>query len=152
MEIKNLEKLLSEMSLEEKVGQMIQVPAKLLTKGGLLTGPTEAMEILVSDTASMITPEQQKKLDEYKKKAADIFRRRYEKEAQQVLTGVYSRKYKNTSNQNFVEINQAAIEELIKKQTDIAAQTGIDPNTSQKIAQEVIDKVSTQLQNMQNNK
>lgn len=114
--------------------------------------PTEAMEILASDTASMITPEQQKKLDEYKKKAADIFRRRYEKEAQQVLTGVYSRKYKNTSNQNFVEINQAAIEELIKKQTDIAAQTGIDPNTSQKIAQEVIDKVSTQLQNMQNNK
>lgn len=113
--------------------------------------PTEAMEILVSDTDTTLTPDKQKKLDEYKKKAADIFRRRYEKEAQQVLSGIYARKYNNTSNQNFVQINQAAIEELIKKQTDIAAQTGIDPNTSQKIAQEVIDKVSTQLQNMQNN-
>lgn len=111
--------------------------------------PTAAMEILISDTASTLTPEKQKQLDEYKAKAADIFRRRYEREAERVLSHIYGRKYRNSSNKNFVDANQDAISELIQKQTDIAAQTGIDPGTSQKIAQEVIDKVSTRLQNAQ---
>lgn len=111
--------------------------------------PTAAIEILTSDTASALTPEKQKQLDEFKAKAADIFRRRYEKEAERVLSRIYGKKYRNTSNKNFVDANQDAISELIQKQTDIAAQTGIDPGTSQKNAQEVIDKVSTRLQDAQ---
>lgn len=45
MLIEDLKKLLKEMSLEEKVGQMVQIHANLLTEGGLLTGPTETMEM-----------------------------------------------------------------------------------------------------------
>lgn len=112
--------------------------------------PSAAMEMLMSDTASALTPEKQKQLEEYKAKTADIFRRRYEREANRILSRIYGRKYRNESNKNFVDANQDAISELIKLQTDIAAQTGVDPGTSQKIAQEVIDKVSTQLQNAQN--
>lgn len=53
MEIKDLEKLLSEMSLEEKVGQMVQIPANMLTEGGLITGPTDSIE-MTKETASLV--------------------------------------------------------------------------------------------------
>lgn len=53
MDLLELEKLLHSMSLEEKVGQMVQIPANLLTEGGLLTGPTESME-MTDETLSLI--------------------------------------------------------------------------------------------------
>ena len=41
MEQKQLEKLLEQMTLEEKVGQMIQVTGKMLAQeGNVITGPT----------------------------------------------------------------------------------------------------------------
>ncbi len=45
MEIKDLQKLLSELTLEEKVGQMIQIPAVMLAEGGIITGPTDTVEM-----------------------------------------------------------------------------------------------------------
>lgn len=45
MEQRELEKLLQEMSLEEKIGQMVQIPANILTDGGLMTGPAGNMEL-----------------------------------------------------------------------------------------------------------
>lgn len=45
MELKELQRLLGEMSLEEKVGQMVQIPANMLTEGGLITGPTDSIEM-----------------------------------------------------------------------------------------------------------
>ncbi len=53
MDLLELEKLLHSMSLEEKIGQMVQIPANLLTEGGLLTGPTESME-MTDETLSLI--------------------------------------------------------------------------------------------------
>lgn len=53
MELRDLEKLLSEMSLEEKVGQMVQLPANMLTDGGLLTGPTDSIE-MTEETTSLV--------------------------------------------------------------------------------------------------
>ncbi len=40
-----LKELLRDMSLEEKVGQMIQLPAEVLTGGGLVTGPTGTTQL-----------------------------------------------------------------------------------------------------------
>lgn len=46
MEQKQLEKLLQQMTLEEKVGQMIQVTGKMLAQeGNVITGPTETVEM-----------------------------------------------------------------------------------------------------------
>ena len=42
---KQLNELLQDMSLEEKVGQMIQLPAEILTGGGLVTGPTGTTQL-----------------------------------------------------------------------------------------------------------
>ncbi len=53
MELRDLEKLLSEMSLEEKVGQMVQIPANMLTEGGLITGPTDSIE-MTGETTSLV--------------------------------------------------------------------------------------------------
>lgn len=52
MELRDLEKLLKEMSLEEKVGQMVQLPANMLTEGGIMTGPTDSIE-LTEETRSL---------------------------------------------------------------------------------------------------
>lgn len=53
MELRDLEKLLNEMSLEEKVGQMVQIPANMLTEGGLITGPTDSIE-MTEETTSLV--------------------------------------------------------------------------------------------------
>ncbi len=53
MELKDLEALLRDMSLEEKVGQMVQIPGNMLTEGGLITGPTDSIE-MTKETASLI--------------------------------------------------------------------------------------------------
>ena len=46
MEQKQLEKLLEQMTLEEKVGQMIQVTGKMLAQeGNMITGLTETVEM-----------------------------------------------------------------------------------------------------------
>lgn len=53
MEYNDLKKLLSEMSLEEKVGQMVQIPAAMITNGGIITGPTDSVEI-TEEMASLV--------------------------------------------------------------------------------------------------
>ena len=53
MQLMDLEKLLDEMSLEEKVGQMVQIPGNMLTEGGLITGPTDSIE-MTKENASLI--------------------------------------------------------------------------------------------------
>lgn len=45
MEWKELQNLLKDMSLEEKVGQMVQIPAKVMVSGGIITGPAETVEM-----------------------------------------------------------------------------------------------------------
>lgn len=108
--------------------------------------PAAAMEDLISDTLSDITPEKQKQIDDYKAKASHIFRKRYEREAERILSRVYTSRYNGTTERRFVAASQAAIEELTKLQTDIAAQAGIDPQTSQTIALEIIERVSNRKQ------
>ena len=45
MELVQLEALIKDMSLEEKIGQMVQLPATMLTEGGLVTGVTDNLDI-----------------------------------------------------------------------------------------------------------
>jgi len=52
MEYRQLEQLLNEMSLEEKVGQMVQLPAGMIAKEGLITGQVDYLHL----------PEEQKRL------------------------------------------------------------------------------------------
>ncbi|MBQ8814271.1 MAG: beta-glucosidase BglX [Lachnospiraceae bacterium] len=51
MEQRQLENLLREMTLEEKIGQMVQISGHLLTEGGILTGPADTVEITGEQSA-----------------------------------------------------------------------------------------------------
>lgn len=108
--------------------------------------PVAAMADIMSDTTQTLSPEKEKELEEYKAKAVKIFQRRFAREADRILSGIYTKKYSSGNVNSFVSSNQAAIEELMKIQVDIAAQTGIDPQTSQNIAAEVIEEISNKKQ------
>ena len=108
--------------------------------------PVTAMTDIMTDTTSNMTPEKEKELEEYRAKAAKIFQRRFAREADRILSGIYTKKYSSGNARSFVEANQSAIEELMKLQVDIAAQTGIDPQTSQSIAAEVIEQIANEKQ------
>lgn len=74
MEIKELEKLLSEMSLEEKIGQMIQITGSMLSVDSLITGPTETIEIsdeMLSMVGSILNIEGAEKMREIQKNYVD---------------------------------------------------------------------------------
>ena len=45
MDIKQLIELINDMTLEEKIGQMVQLPSTMLTDGGLITGPDGDVEL-----------------------------------------------------------------------------------------------------------
>ena len=67
-----LRKLLNEMSLEEKVGQMVQMSKHLVMDGGVMTGPVDSMEVsaeerkLIGSILGKIKTEETKKVqDEY---------------------------------------------------------------------------------------
>ena len=45
MEYRKLEELLQDMSLEEKVGQMVQIPAGMIAREGLVTGLIDTLHL-----------------------------------------------------------------------------------------------------------
>lgn len=51
MEYSELEQLLKKMTLEEKVGQMVQIPAHMMQEGGIITGPTDSIEMTEENLA-----------------------------------------------------------------------------------------------------
>ena len=100
--------------------------------------PVTELGFIANDTMTTLTPEQQKKL------AETIFRKRFEREAERILSKVY-----NSSNMGvgvgetkFMTASQKAIEELAKVQEEIASQTAISGTKSQRIASEIIEKVA----------
>lgn len=71
MEMRELEQLLNEMSLEEKIGQMIQITGSMLSVDSLITGPTESIEIsddMLSMVGSILNIEGAEKMREIQEK------------------------------------------------------------------------------------
>jgi len=71
MQIKELEKLLSEMSLEEKVSQMIQINGNMMKLSTLVTGPTESIDItdeMLSMVGTVLNVEGAEKMCEIQQK------------------------------------------------------------------------------------
>ncbi len=70
MEINSLRKLMSEMSLEEKVGQMVQMDCRLVMEGGVITGPVDSMTVsdeerkLIGSILSKIKTEETKNVQD----------------------------------------------------------------------------------------
>lgn len=104
--------------------------------------PVTELGFIRNDTATTLTPEQQKKLEEYEKKAEAIFRKRFEREADRILSKVYNSSNMGVGETKFMSASQKALEELTKVQEEIASQTTMSGAKSQLIATEIIEKVA----------
>ena len=89
-----------------------------------------------------MTVEQKKKMAEYEKKSEEIFRRRFEREADRIISKVYNRNTMGASESKFMAASQKAMEELNSAQEEIASQTAMPSAKSRLIASQIIDKVT----------
>lgn len=106
--------------------------------------PATELGFIATDTAAALSPEQQKKMEEYEKKAESIFRKRFEREAERILTKVYNSGNMGVGEKKFIVESQKALKELSEVQEEIASQTAISGAKSQRIASEIIEKVSNE--------
>ncbi len=110
------------------------------------------MEILTdSGVLDTVTMEQRKVLDLYIKKSEDIFRRQFAKEADRVMTKMYSRENMSASENKFISSNNAMRNELLKIQNDLIEQSGISDEAAGRISLEVIEMLTKQKQQQMNN-
>lgn len=100
-----------------------------------------------TDSVGSLTAKQRKKLDMFEKKAEDIFRKRYEREADRILSKVYNRKNMSMTEKNFLATSRKTLEELSKAREEIASQTAMPNSKSQLVATEIINKVTERKMN-----
>jgi len=79
-------------------------------------------------------------------KAEDIFRKRFTKEADQILSRVYNNENMNANEKTFMANTNAMRDDLVKLQTDLTEQTGITSDKASRIAMEVIDQLTLEKQ------
>lgn len=94
------------------------------------------------DTIAPLTPEERKLMDEYEAKCEQIFREQYEKEAEAILSKIYNRTAMNSSEKAFLAGSHSTMEELLKAQVEIAAKAGLTDSKSQRIATEIVEKIT----------
>ncbi len=80
----------------------------------------------------------------YQAKAEEIFRKKYEKEADRILSRIYNKDYMNTTEKKFLSESQSTIDELMKMQQKMGEEANLTPERSQLIATEIIDRITEQ--------
>lgn len=104
--------------------------------------PANELGFIANDTVTQLTPEQQKKMAEYEKKAEEIFRKRFEREADRILSKLYNENNMGFNEKKFMETSQKTLEELSNAQEKIASQTAISGAKSQRIASEIVERIA----------
>ena len=80
----------------------------------------------------------------YQAKAEEIFRKRYEKEADRVLSKIYNNNYMNNSEKKFMTESENTVNELMKLQSELGAEAGLSPERSQLVASSIIERITNQ--------
>ena len=101
------------------------------------------------DASEQLDP---RRLKEYEAKAEQIFRKRYSREAERILSGIYNSDKMNVTEKNFKATNQATMEELVKAQVKMGDDAGLSNSRSQLIATQIIEQVSDKLKSQMKNK
>lgn len=120
-----------------------------MTSDGLLTedGIGENADLANMDTVSQLTKEQEAQMKIYQEKCEKIFRKKYEKETDRILSKIYNSEYMGPNEKKFVAGSQAIVQELVDVQNKLAEEANLDQATSQRIASEIIDKITEQKKN-----
>jgi serine/threonine protein kinase len=80
----------------------------------------------------------------YQAKAEEIFRKRYEKEADRVLSKIYNKNYMNNSEKKFMTESENTVNELMRLQNELGAEAGLTPERSQLVASSIIERITNQ--------
>ena len=99
-----------------------------------------------SDSVEIDTLGERMAMEAYMQKAEDIFRKRFTKEADQILSRVYNNENMNANEKTFMANTNAMRDDLVKLQTDLTEQTGITSDKASRIAMEVIDQLTLEKQ------
>ncbi|MBQ8705944.1 MAG: protein kinase family protein [Paludibacteraceae bacterium] len=101
---------------------------------------------VMNDGDSLVAAEQ-KSQEEYQAKAEAIFRKRYTEEADKILSKIYNKDHMNASEKSFMSQSESTVDELMKAQQKISAESALDPARSQLIATEIIERLTEQKKN-----
>ena len=102
------------------------------------------MELQAATPDSAVTAVDEEQMQIYEKKAEEIFRKRYAQEADRILSKIYDNEHMNSSEKKFKTESSAVMEELSKKQAELGGQAGLNDAKSQRIATEIIERLSNE--------
>jgi hypothetical protein len=87
----------------------------------------------------------EKQMREYEAKAEQIFRKQFSKEAERILSKIYNNERMNADENAFMTLSSSANAELLKKQSELSGQAGLNDTKAQRIASDIIDQVTNRL-------
>ena len=99
-----------------------------------------------SDSVEVDTLGERMAMEAYMQKAEEIFRKRFTREADQILSRVYNNENMNANEKTFMANTNAMHADLVKLQTELTEQTGISSDKASRIAMEVIDHLTLEKQ------
>lgn len=92
--------------------------------------------------ATLMTPQERAMMKRYEMKAEEIFRKRYAKAADPILSTIYNKKSMASDQEKFAATSLAGAEELDRLQKELANEVGITDVRGQKLASEVIQEIT----------
>jgi len=104
--------------------------------------PSMLVEAEEPDTAATQVDEKEMKV--FEAKAEQIFRKRYAAEADRILSKIYDKEHMNVSEKKFLSESTAVMAELSKKQMELGEEAGLNDTKSQRIASEIIERITNQ--------
>ena len=99
----------------------------------------EQLGVVSADSASEVDWDAQRA---FEAKAEEIFRKKYEAEADRVLSKIYNKNYMNNSEKKFMAGSESTIEELMQLQQQLGAESSLNPTRAQVIATEIIERIT----------
>ena len=79
-------------------------------------------------------------------KAEMIYRKRYQKAADEILSKVYNNKHMGSSEKTFMANSQSMAEELLKVQQELAGEAGLPDGLAGRIGHEIVEQLTQQKQ------
>ena len=104
--------------------------------------PSMLVEVEEPDTVATQVDEKEMKV--FEAKAEQIFRKRYAAEADRILSKIYDKEHMNVSEKKFLSESTAVMAELAKKQMELGEEAGLNDTKSQRIASEIIERITNQ--------
>ncbi len=102
-------------------------------------GVVSADSIIAPDSVAVNEP-----TPDYQAKAEQIFRKKYEKEADRILSKIYNNQNMGATAKEFMAKNQETLKELMETQQKMGEDASLTPERSQLIASQIIERLTNE--------